>query len=84
MADTGPGLTPAELERLFDPLFRGVASQDQPGKGLGLPLARRVIQSQGGTLTALSRPGQGCRFRIWLPGPRSGESAAGLPPPESR
>jgi len=70
VADNGPGLGPEEGECLFDPYFRGAAAQGQPGKGLGLPLARRMIQTQGGTLTALCVPGQGCRFRVWLPGPR--------------
>ncbi|WP_295401042.1 sensor histidine kinase [uncultured Thiocystis sp.] len=70
VADNGPGLKPEEVESLFDPYFRGTTAQGQPGKGLGLTLARRLIQTQGGTLTAVCVPEQGCRFRIWLPGPR--------------
>ena len=68
--DNGPGLGPEEVEYLFDSYFRGANAQGQPGQGLGLPLARRMIQTQGGTLTAVCAPGRGCRFRIWLPGPR--------------
>ena len=68
MADAGPGLAEAELARVFEPHVRGAAAGRQTGHGLGLPLARRMIESQGGTLTAASRTGQGCRFRIGLPG----------------
>lgn len=68
--DNGPGLGPEEVACLFDPYFRGANAQGQPGQGLGLPLGRRMIQTQGGTLTAKCAPDQGCRFRIWLPGPR--------------
>ena len=70
VVDNGPGLGPEEMECLFDPYFRGAGAQGQPGQGLGLTLARRMIQTQGGTLTATCAPDQGCRFRIWLPGPR--------------
>ncbi len=66
--DDGPGLDPAALAGLFEPLARGPTAVGKPGKGLGLYLARRLIQTQGGTLTVTSEPGQGCRFRIWLPG----------------
>jgi len=70
VADNGPGLRPEEMACLFDPYFRGAGALGQTGQGLGLPLARRMIQTQGGTLTAKCAPDQGCRFRVWLPGPR--------------
>ena len=65
--DEGPGMSPEELERVFKPHCRGANTAGQPGQGMGLPLARRLIERQGGTLTATSAPGQGCRFHIWLP-----------------
>lgn len=68
VVDAGPGLTEAELARVFEPHVRGAAAGRHTGHGLGLPLARRMIESQGGTLSAASPPGQGCRFRIELPG----------------
>lgn len=68
VSDDGPGLAPELLAGLFEPLTRGPTAVGKPGKGLGLYLARRMVQTQGGTLTVTSEPGQGCRFRIWLPG----------------
>jgi signal transduction histidine kinase len=65
--DEGPGLSSMELERVFKPHNRGPDTVGRPGQGMGLPLARRLIERQGGTLTATSAPGQGCCFRIWLP-----------------
>lgn len=65
--DQGPGLDPAELSRIFEPHVRGQGSDATPGSGMGLPLARRMIERQGGSLTATSVPGQGCVFRIVLP-----------------
>lgn len=69
VSDEGPGLAPEALADLFEPLVRGPTAGGKPGKGMGLYLARRMIQTQGGTLTVTSEPGRGCRFRIWLPGP---------------
>lgn len=70
--DEGDGLPEVIVERLFQPGQRGRDTRDKPGWGMGLPLARHMIESQGGTLTATSTPGRGCLFRIWLPdnGPR--------------
>ena len=68
VSDDGPGLAPEAMTGLFEPLVRGPTAGGKPGKGLGLYLAQRMIQTQGGTLTVTSEPGRGCRFRIWLPG----------------
>jgi len=65
VADQGPALAPELLERLFEPGFRGAG--DMPGTGLGLTLARLMIEQQGGTLTASSQPGGGCCFILRLP-----------------
>ena len=61
--DDGVGLTPEELERIFEPSY----TTKPDGTGLGLPLARRLVAQCGGTLTVDSRPGEGTRFRIVLP-----------------
>ncbi|MGI9212110.1 MAG: sensor histidine kinase [Methylococcaceae bacterium] len=67
ITDEGKGLPEAVLERVFLPGQRGQDTENKPGWGMGLPLARRMIETQGGTLTATSTPGQGCIFQIWLP-----------------
>lgn len=64
--DEGVGLSITALERFFLPGQRG-QDTSKFGRGMGLPLARRMIETQGGTLTATSQPGKGSLFRIWLP-----------------
>lgn len=68
VCDQGPGLDDEECRLIFQPYYRGESASKQPGQGLGLLLARRVIEQQGGSLTVISRPGEGCIFRIRLPG----------------
>lgn len=70
--DDGPGIRPRELERLFKPGSRGHEWPQRSGKGMGLVLARRHVERQGGTLTVASTPGAGCCFTIWLPVPPDG------------
>jgi len=65
--DEGTGLPEKTLARVFIPGERGQDTRNKPGKGMGLSLARRMIEIQGGTLTATSQPGKGCAFCIWLP-----------------
>jgi signal transduction histidine kinase/ActR/RegA family two-component response regulator len=68
IADTGPGMTPEQLERLFTPFDQtaeGVSAQ-HGGTGLGLSISRDLIQLMGGRLTARSRPGEGAAFTISL------------------
>jgi signal transduction histidine kinase len=61
--DDGPGIAPEHLERVFEPFYTTKVG----GTGLGLPLSKRLVAQCGGSLTADSRPGEGCRFRIVLP-----------------
>jgi len=63
VADTGPGMTPAELEQAFQP-FR---SRKPGGLGLGLPLARQIAHRLGGRLELASAPGAGTEARLLLP-----------------
>jgi two-component system sensor histidine kinase BaeS len=66
--DTGPGISPDEQPYIFQPLFRGKAAKRfSEGMGLGLSIARDLVQAHNGTLTFQSTPGQGSRFSIRLP-----------------
>jgi signal transduction histidine kinase len=62
--DTGRGMDPDELDRSFDRFYR---SPDSPGSGLGLSIARDLVQAHGGTMTASSEPGRGTTLRFSLP-----------------
>jgi signal transduction histidine kinase len=63
--DEGPGIATEMQERIFDQFFR-VAS-DQEGTGLGLPLARQLVELHGGRIWLESAPGEGSRFYFALP-----------------
>jgi heavy metal sensor kinase len=69
VSDTGIGLDPADLERIFEPFVRldGARARDTAGAGLGLPIARSIVTAHGGTLAAESAPGAGSTFTIRLP-----------------
>ena len=69
VADRGIGLpdTAAQRERLFDRFVRGHPDSDTMGAGLGLAIARQLVQLHGGTLTAVNRPGGGSVFTVQLP-----------------
>lgn len=64
--DTGPGIAPQDLERIFDK-FERVGDQREEGSGLGLPIAKDLIQLHHGTIVAESRLGKGSRFIVTLP-----------------
>lgn len=60
--DTGRGIPPEELERIFDPFYTTRPS----GTGLGLAIARKILESMGGRIAVESRPNAGTTFRLWL------------------
>ena len=62
VADTGPGLSADEQERLFAPFEQGEAGHDQGGTGLGLSISRRFLELMDAELELESVPGQGARF----------------------
>jgi len=68
VADTGPGISAGDLERVFVPFERLGAEQTAiEGTGIGLPLARAFAEAMSGKLTASSVPGQGSAFTLTLP-----------------
>jgi signal transduction histidine kinase/CheY-like chemotaxis protein len=68
VADTGPGVSAADLDRIFDPFERLGAEQTAiEGTGIGLPLARAFAEAMRGHLTVASIPGEGTTFTITLP-----------------
>lgn len=67
--DTGIGIPPGELPMIFEKFFRGdnAVTRDTTGYGLGLYLARYMVERMGGRILAFSDPGAGSRFEILLP-----------------
>jgi signal transduction histidine kinase/CheY-like chemotaxis protein len=82
IADTGPGLTPEELEQAFEP-FRRIerTGAGVPGAGLGLSLSRHLTQLMGGRLDCRSAPGVGSCFTIELPFDEGALCGTPAPPP---
>jgi two-component system phosphate regulon sensor histidine kinase PhoR len=75
--DHGRGIPEAELARVFDKSFRGSNAAGIPGSGLGLYMARSVVDVHGGTVSARNVSESGTEFRIWLPvAAASGKSLA--------
>jgi two-component system phosphate regulon sensor histidine kinase PhoR len=66
--DKGPGIPPRDLPRIFERFYKvDRARGGQPGSGLGLSIARHLVELQGGTITAESTPGAGTLIRVRLP-----------------
>ena len=76
VADTGVGFDPADADRLFDRFHHGTAGNGRRF-GLGLALLREVVTGHGGTIEAISGPGQGATFTVGLPVAAAGEPAVG-------
>ena len=72
VSDTGPGIPPDKLERIFERFHRGddSRSRDRGGSGLGLAIARAIVEAHGGSIRAESFPGEGATLRIDVPGYR--------------
>jgi signal transduction histidine kinase/CheY-like chemotaxis protein len=73
VTDTGPGIAASDLERIFQEFEQaeGRAGSPLSGTGLGLPISKALIESQGGHIDVSSNPGQGSRFVVTLPCSRS-------------
>jgi signal transduction histidine kinase len=61
--DTGTGIMPENMKRLFEPLF----STKLKGIGLGLAVSKKLIEANGGRIEVQSEPGKGSTFTVWLP-----------------
>ncbi len=69
VADRGPGIPPADLERVFDKFYRvlGPLSKGTPGSGLGLAVSKGLVEAHGGHIWAENREGGGAIFHFTLP-----------------
>jgi PAS domain S-box-containing protein len=65
--DTGTGIEPSELERVFEPFTTGTNAGDNSGAGLGLTIVRQLVELMGGTIHAASEVGVGSRFTVVVP-----------------
>ena len=67
--DTGSGIAPEVIERIFEPFFRGDTARtiDKGGVGLGLTIVKMIVEAHGGTVTARSLAGKGSTFVLSLP-----------------
>jgi PAS domain S-box-containing protein len=73
VADDGPGIQPEDRARLFERLFRGddVKRLQISGAGLGLAIARSIVEAHDGTIEVRTEPGEGATFELALPLPRA-------------
>ena len=67
VADTGKGIAPEDIDRIFDRFYRGSGSLEQDGFGLGLAIAKRMVDVMGGEIGVESELGVGSTFWIRLP-----------------
>ncbi|MBP7689698.1 MAG: PAS domain S-box protein [Thermoflexales bacterium] len=69
ITDTGPGISDKDRPYIFEPFYRGDATNDYktPGTGVGLFMARRLLDTLGGKITVDSPAGPGATFTLWLP-----------------
>ena len=68
VSDQGPGLDNTEIDHIFENFYRGKGQRSRVhGTGMGLPIAKAIVESHGGTMRVVSRPGQGSVFTFSLP-----------------
>jgi PAS domain S-box-containing protein len=75
LRDEGAGVPEGDVERIFDKGYRGANAAGIAGSGLGLYMARSVVEVHGGSLTYACHPEGGSAFRLWLPVQESGAKA---------
>lgn len=68
--DSGEGIAPESLARVFEQFYRAEQSRNRStgGSGLGLAIARGIVEAHGGEINVESQPGRGARFYFRLPG----------------
>ena len=67
VSDSGPGLPPGDLTRVFERFYRVDKSRSRPGTGLGLAIVKHLVELHGGTVVAANRPEGGAAFTVTLP-----------------
>lgn len=67
VTDSGSGIAPGQLPRVFDRFYRAGAGVRDAGLGLGLSISRELARAMGGDITAASKPGEGSSFTVTLP-----------------
>jgi two-component system, NtrC family, sensor kinase len=81
IADTGCGIAPENLNRIFDPFY--TTKPVGQGTGLGLSVSHSIVRKHGGRIDVDSEPGKGTRFTVRLPLPaRGAETSCGMPAPD--
>ncbi|MFC1524338.1 response regulator [Thermodesulfobacteriota bacterium] len=73
--DTGPGVSDDVMAQIFDPYFSTKQFGDERGHGLGLTISLSIIKRHGGYLQAVSKPGKGAAFSVYLPASRLEQAA---------
>lgn len=73
VADQGPGIDEDETERIFEKFYRGKNVRYRvPGTGMGLPIAKMIVEAHGGKIRVVNCAGRGCVFTFSLPAKRDG------------
>ncbi len=75
VGNQGDGMDEATQARIFEKFYQGDTSHSGEGNGLGLPLAKRIVEMSGGSISVNSRPGEGAVFTVRLPGVPSGSKS---------
>jgi two-component system sensor histidine kinase CiaH len=67
VTDTGEGIEPGHLDKIFDRFYQVDKARAKGGAGLGLAIAKWIVERHGGAISVASTPGQGATFSFWLP-----------------
>jgi two-component system phosphate regulon sensor histidine kinase PhoR len=79
VSDTGVGISPEDLPRIFERFYKAERARAGGGTGLGLAIVKHIAQAHGGSVSARSRPGQGSTFTLRLPASPEGRPESDWP-----